>query len=120
VAVLGALLAACGNGSGVSGGLPANQATLSGGCNTGGSGTVVLSWMPPTTNQDGSPTTLAEFRIYCGANLAHLEQVGTAGATDTMTVIDTISPGTTFFAVTAISTAGLESGFSNIQSITIH
>jgi hypothetical protein len=110
-------LSACGGGSSAS--VPANPALPSGGCNANGSGTVVLSWTPPSTNQDGSPTTLAEYRIYCAADLAHFQQVATAGATDTMAVIETVSSGTTFFSVTAVNTTGLESGFSDIQSITI-
>jgi hypothetical protein len=86
---------------------------------TGGSGTAVLSWAPPTTNTDGSPVDLVGFNIYAGTSSGNLQFRTTVGALDTTIVVDNLAAGTYFFAVTAVSVTGAESGFSNIASKTI-
>jgi hypothetical protein len=86
---------------------------------TGGSGTAVLSWAPPTTNTDGSPLDLAGFNIYAGTSSGNLQFRTMVNALDTTIVVDNLAAGTYFFAVTAVSVTGAESGFSNIASKTI-
>jgi hypothetical protein len=86
---------------------------------TGGLGTAVLSWTPPTTNTDGSPVDLAGFKIYAGTSSGNLQFRTMVSALDTTIVVDNLAEGTYFFAVTAVSKTGAESGFSNIASKTI-
>jgi Fibronectin type III domain len=86
---------------------------------TGGAGTAVLSWDPPTTNTDGSPLTLTGFSIYVGTSPGNLRPVRMVGATETTTVLNGLLPGTYYFAVAAISTTGAQSALSNIASKTI-
>ncbi len=120
MALLLGVLSACGGGGGGGDDSSASATTPGGGgCNIGGSGTVILSWAPPTTNQDGSPASLAEFRVYCSAAAGDYSLVRTVSALDTATVVDTVSRGTSYFAVTAVSTTGLESGFSDIRGIVV-
>lgn len=86
---------------------------------TGGTGTAVLSWMPPTSNIDGSPVNLTGFNIYASTSPFILQRVRTVGALDMITVIEGLAPDTYFFAVSAISYTGAESDCSNIESKTI-
>lgn len=86
---------------------------------TGGTGTAVLSWAPPSTNTDGSPVSLTGFRVYIGTSPANLQYVRTVSALDTNTLIDGLPVGVYFFAVTAVSDTGAESALSNIETKTI-
>lgn len=90
-----------------------------GGNGSAPTGTAALSWSPPTTNTDGSPVSLTGFNIYVGTSLSGLQPVRMVSAIEMTTVINGLAPGTYFFAVTAISTTGAESTFSNIASKTI-
>lgn len=83
---------------------------------TGGTGSAVLSWSPPTTNTDGSPVSVTGFNIYVGTSPSNLQAVLMVGALETTTVLNGLTPGTYFFAVTALSSTGAESSFSNIES----
>jgi hypothetical protein len=85
------------------------------------SGSATLSWNPPTTNTDGSPlTNLAGYRVHWGTAVGsypssvRLDNPGLASY-----VVDGLAPGTYYFAVTAINSAGTESRFSNAVSKTI-
>ena len=86
-----------------------------------GSGQATLSWIPPTTNQDGTALIdLAGYRIYYGTeenNYKNNLYVGNTGIADY--VVDDLCPNTYFFAVAAVNTAGLESDYSNTASKTI-
>lgn len=86
-----------------------------------GSGQATLSWIPPTTNQDGTALIdLAGYRIYYGTeenNYKNDLYVGNMGIADY--VVDDLCPNTYFFAVAAVNTAGLESDYSNTTSKTI-
>lgn len=86
---------------------------------TGGTGTAVLSWSPPTTNTDGSPVSLTGFNIHVGTSPSNLQPVLMVSAIETTTVLNGLAPGIHFFAVTAVSDTGAESTFSNIESRTI-
>jgi hypothetical protein len=84
-------------------------------------GSATLSWDPPTTNTDGSPlTNLSGYRVYWGTavgdypNSVTLNNSGLASY-----VVESLGPGTYYFVVTALSSAGAESSFSNVGSKTI-
>jgi hypothetical protein len=78
-------------------------------------GSATLSWLPPTTNTDGTPlTNLAGYRIYWGTapgNYSSSTTVMNPGLTTY--VVGNLTPNTYYFAVTAVSSAGAESVFSN-------
>jgi hypothetical protein len=84
-------------------------------------GSATLSWLPPTTNTDGTPlTNLAGYKVYWGTqqgtypNSATLNNPGL-----TSYIVDNLVPGTYFFVATAVSGSGAESTFSNVASKTI-
>jgi hypothetical protein len=84
-------------------------------------GSATLSWTPPTTNTDGSPlANLSGYRVYWGTasgdypNSVTLNSSGLASY-----VVENLGPGTYYFVVTALSSAGTESSFSNMGSKTI-
>jgi len=84
-------------------------------------GSATLSWLPPTQATDGSPlTSLAGFRVYWGdesgtyADIVPLTEPGV-----TTHVVESLTPGTWFFTVTAVNEHGVESVFSNVVSKTV-
>ena len=111
LAFLLTILAGCGSSGG-------GDSTAASGF-TGGTGTAVLSWSPPSTNTDGSPVSLTGFNIYVGTSPSNLQPVLMVSAVETVTVLNGLPPGTYFFAVTAISNTGAESALSNVESKTI-
>jgi hypothetical protein len=74
-------------------------------------GSAKLSWVPPTTNEDGSPlTNLAGYLVRYGKTVGALNQivdVGNAGAT-TVT-IGSLSTGTWYFTLASYTNVGVES-----------
>lgn len=78
-------------------------------------GTADLSWVPPTSNEDGSPATLTAFNIYAGASASSLLKIATVNASQTTFSVTDLPAGTHYFAVTALSNTG-ESTFSNVES----
>ena len=85
------------------------------------SGTADVSWTPPTTNTDGSTlTNLAGYNIYYGTSPNALnQQVQVTNVGVTNYVINGLTSGTWYFAVTAYTSTGTESALSNIASKTI-
>ena len=82
-------------------------------------GSAMLSWVPPTTNTDGTPLTdLAGYKIHYGSSPGNYGAPMTVGNVTTYTVTG-LGVGTYYFAVTAYDTSGNESGFSNQASKTI-
>jgi len=84
-------------------------------------GSATLTWVPPTTNTDGSPlTNLSGYKIYWGTtqgtypNSTTLNNPGLTSA-----VVGSLTPGTYYFVATALSSAGGESSFSGVASKTI-
>lgn len=77
-------------------------------------GTATVTWTPPAQKTDGSPLTLAGYKIYWGTasrnytNSVTVESPGIAAY-----VIDELTPATWYFAVTAIGANGVESDYSN-------
>jgi hypothetical protein len=81
-----------------------------------GIGTADLSWMAPSTNEDGSALMLASFNIYWGTSSGNLQKIASVSASQTAYTATGLSAGTHYFAVTAVSDTGAESTFSNIES----
>jgi hypothetical protein len=84
-------------------------------------GSATLSWMPPTTNTDGSPLTdLAGYKIYWGTALGTYPNSTTLSNPGlTSYVVTNLAPGTYYFVATAFNTSGIESTFSSVASKTI-
>jgi hypothetical protein len=78
-------------------------------------GSVTLSWTPPTQNEDGSQLTdLAAYRILWsrdGGTLSNSVRINNPSVT--RYVVENLTPGTYEFTATAINSAGVESRFSN-------
>lgn len=83
-------------------------------------GTASLSWQRPAQYTDGTPLPFADvarFRVYQGASASGLQRIGeTEGTTF---AVGQLPSGTHFFAVSAVSAAGVESGLSEVRSKTI-
>ncbi|HEY3515780.1 MAG TPA: putative Ig domain-containing protein, partial [Gammaproteobacteria bacterium] len=84
-------------------------------------GSATLSWVPPTTNTDGSPlTNLAGYKVYWGPSPGNYPNSTTlANPGLTSYVVSNLSPGTYYFVATAYNSAGVESAFSGVGSKTI-
>jgi hypothetical protein len=85
------------------------------------SGSVTLIWQPPTQNEDGSAlTNLAGFKVYWGTSLgAYPNSVTLNNPGLASYVVDNLVPGTYFFVMTSVNSAGTESQRSNAASKTI-
>jgi hypothetical protein len=85
------------------------------------SGTATVVWVPPLQRSDGSQlTNLAGYRIYYGAgpnSLDNIIEVRTVGVTNY--VVENLSVGTWYFAVSALDSEGVESGLSTPATKTI-
>jgi hypothetical protein len=85
------------------------------------SGTAVVNWTPPTTNDDGTTLTdLNGFRIAYGTSSSNLDQsVRVTNAGLTVYTVNNLTSGTWYFAVYAVNSLGIESDISNIGTKTI-
>lgn len=87
-------------------------------CSLPPTGTALLFWTPPTTNNDGGTlTNLAGYRISYGSTadaLVHTVQVANPGVSN-YTIRD-LAPGTWYFAVRAYRSDDAASDLSNIAS----
>lgn len=85
------------------------------------SGSVTLSWSPPTTNTDGSTlTNLAGYTIQYGTSADALTETVTISNPSISTyVVDELTPATWYFAVKAFTSNGTESDFSATASKTV-
>jgi len=81
-------------------------------------GSATLSWTPPTQNTDGSPlNNLAGYKIYWGTQQGSYSNSVTVANPGLATyVVDQLTPAQWFFVVTAYSSTGVESSFSNAAS----
>jgi len=80
-------------------------------CTAGG--VVHLSWIPPTTNTDGSTLTdLAGFNLYRGATASALAKVKSVGKAVTSYDDASLAAGTYVYAATAVNAASAESAKS--------
>jgi len=78
-------------------------------------GSVTLTWTPPTKNTDGSPLTdLIAYKIYYGltqGNYPNEIRIDNPGISTY--VIDNLNPNTYYFVATSINSTEIESNFSN-------
>lgn len=81
-------------------------------------GSATLTWTPPTQNTDGSPlTNLAGYKVYWGTQQGSYSNSVTIANPGLATyVVDQLTPAQWFFVVTAYSSTGIESSFSNVAS----
>ena len=79
------------------------------------------SWIPPTTNDDGSVLTdLAGYRIYLGSAPDQLVPIlALDDPTLTSYVLAGLSPGLNYFAMTAMNSRGIESELSAVVGVTL-
>jgi len=87
----------------------------------GGTGSVGLSWVPPTRRTDGTLlTNLAGFRIRYGtsaSNQPNVIRIGSASVTSA--VVTELAPATYYFSVAAFDAAGIASAYTAPVTITI-
>ena len=83
-----------------------------------GKGSARLSWVPPTSNSDGSKlTALAGYKIYYGTSPQYLQRtVDIKDPNVTEYTIENLPPYTYYFVITAYTADGTESSRSNIVS----
>ena len=101
-----------------------NSATTSGASGSSANtpaGSAMLSWNAPTENIDGTPVTdLAGYHVHFGTSAAALtETIDVSGAASTNYVVNGLSSGTYYFAVSAYNSLGFEGAFSNIVTKTL-
>jgi len=84
-------------------------------------GSATLSWLPPTTRDDGSALqNLAGFNIRYGTSAgAYTEQISVSTPGVTSYQVDNLQAGTYYFVITAVDSAGIESNYSASVSKTI-
>lgn len=81
-------------------------------------GRATLSWTAPTENTDGSAlSNLSGYRIRYGTSAGALTStIVINNASVTTYVVENLAPATWYFAVTAVTSAGAESGNSNVAN----
>jgi hypothetical protein len=79
-----------------------------------GNGSVELSWLAPTENDDGSPLTdLAGYKLYWGtAPGEYTDSVIIENPSVVTYLVDNLVPNTYYFVATAVNAAGEESDYS--------
>jgi Fibronectin type III domain len=120
-----AMLAGCGDDSSSTGALTGSSTSTSpttgSGTSAPGAGSATLRWAEPTSNTNGTPlTNLAGYRILYGENSTNLTQsVDISAPSSTQYVISNLTAGTWYFAIKAVTSAGVESPLSDVVSATI-
>jgi hypothetical protein len=81
-------------------------------------GRATISWLPPTTNTDGSTlANLAGYHINYGTSASALNTVATVATPGvTSYMVDNLAPGSWYFSVKAYNSAGQESSASTVVS----
>lgn len=81
-------------------------------------GSITLSWIAPTENEDGSSLDdLAAYKFYYGTSPGNYStQIRVDSPGITTYVLENLSPATYYIVATAINGAGVESRFSNEAS----
>jgi hypothetical protein len=84
-------------------------------------GSISLSWVPPTQRDDGSPlTNLAGYNLHWGTALGHDPNLASIPNPGVATyVVDELPPGTYYLVATAYDSNGIESVYSNVATETI-
>ena len=85
------------------------------------SGTATISWLPPTQRTDGSVlTNLAGYEIRFGTRPGALDNtIRLSNPGLTRYLVESLTPGTWYFALVAVDSAGVTSGLSAIKPKTI-
>jgi len=85
-----------------------------------GTGVATVSWTPPTQNTDGSSLALGSYVILYGRSASSLDRsITVSNPSITRYVVENLSSGTWYFAVSAVSTGGSSSSASNVATKTI-
>ena len=86
------------------------------------SGAVTLNWMPPTENTDGTPlTNLSGYEIHYGTQSGDYTQSIAVDNPGLATyVVDNLTPGTYYFSLSAVNSAGTESPVSSEVALTVN
>jgi hypothetical protein len=80
----------------------------------------LLSWTAPTQNTDGSDlTNLAGYKVYWGPSSRNYTQKANVNGASATSFTASLTPGTWFFAITALDSTGGESAKSNEVSKTV-
>jgi hypothetical protein len=126
ILLVGASLIGCG-GSGSSNGKPGNVDTT--GADTTGvdttvaNGTATLSWIAPSTRADNTALPMSEiggYKVYMGTSENNLTQYADISDSSQMEfIVNKLSTGTYYFAVTTYNQHGAEGTLSTIVSKTI-
>jgi len=78
-----------------------------------GTGSALVSWLPPTENTDGSSLTdLAEYRIYYGNSPGSYDNSVTIDKGLSSFQVEGLGPSDTYFVMTAVNAEGIESAYS--------
>jgi hypothetical protein len=81
------------------------------------SGSVQLTWTPPTQNTDDTAlANISGYRIYYGTDPNNLDQLIIVDKNTTAYLMQNLSPAQWYFAVSAITTDAYESDASNVVS----
>ncbi len=83
-----------------------------------GTGAATLSWTPPTQNSDGSSlSNLAGYRIVYGRSADALDRsISVTNPSVSSYVVENLSAGTWYFAVSAVNADGVASDATNVAS----
>lgn len=86
-----------------------------------GTGAATISWTPPTQNSDGSALTdLAGYRIAYGRSETVLDRsISVTNPSLSTFVVENLSSGTWYFAISTVNGQGVSSSPSNIAAKTI-
>ncbi len=123
--VMLALLSACGINDETSSSANTSFQTVDTDTDFSGTGTesVSLRWLPPTTRSDGSflpANELAGFRIYMGKSKDNLAPiVDLINDNNNEHVVENLSQGSYYFAISAYDSEGMESSMSQAILITL-
>ena len=87
-----------------------------------GNGVATLSWdAPTTTTSGGALTDLSGYHIYYGIDENNLSETVTLNSIGIETyVVENLGAGTWYFAIKAVTAAGVESPLSDVVSKTIN
>lgn len=85
-------------------------------------GSISVTWLPPTQRNDGSPLTdLAGYKLYWGTAIGHYPNLASIPNPGIATyVVDELPPGTYYLVATAYDAYGIESDYSNVATQIIH
>jgi hypothetical protein len=82
--------------------------------------TAALTWTAPTQNVDGSAlTNLSGYKVYWGTQSRTYTQTATVNGASTTSYTASLTPGTWYFAISAVDSTGSESTRSNEVSKTV-